>query len=32
MGKITMEKDGEAAMAPPFTYNASNIDQFAKIF
>jgi rhamnose transport system substrate-binding protein len=32
MGKITLEKDGEAAMAPPFTYNASNIDQFAKIF
>src|SRR5215831_3897265 len=32
MGKITIEGDGEAAMAPPFTYNASNIDQFAKIF
>jgi rhamnose transport system substrate-binding protein len=32
MGKITVEKDGEAAMAPPFTYNAGNIDKFAKIF
>jgi len=32
MGKITIEADGEAAMAPPFTYNAGNIDQFAKIF
>jgi len=32
MGKITIEADGEAAMSPPFTYNASNIDQFAKIF
>ena len=32
MGKVTMEKDGEAAMAPPFTYNAGNVDKFAKIF
>ncbi|HUN91931.1 MAG TPA: rhamnose ABC transporter substrate-binding protein [Burkholderiaceae bacterium] len=32
MGKITVEANGEAAMAPPFTYNAGNIDKFAKIF
>jgi len=32
MGKITIEANGEAAMAPPFTYDKSNIDQFAKVF
>jgi rhamnose transport system substrate-binding protein len=32
MGKITLEGDGEAAMAPPFTYDASNVEKFAKIF
>lgn len=32
MGEITIGDDGEAAMAEPFTYDASNIDQFAKIF
>ena len=32
MGKITVEAGGEAAMAPPFTYDKSNVDQFAKIF
>jgi len=32
MGKITIEAGGEAAMAPPFTYDKSNIDQFAKVF
>jgi rhamnose transport system substrate-binding protein len=32
MGKVTIEKDGEAAMAPPFTYNAGNVEKFAKIF
>jgi rhamnose transport system substrate-binding protein len=32
MGKITIEGDGEAAMAAPFTYDASNVDKFAKIF
>jgi rhamnose transport system substrate-binding protein len=32
MGKITVEKDGEAAMSPPFTYDKSNVEQFAKIF
>jgi rhamnose transport system substrate-binding protein len=32
MGKITIEANGEAAMAPPFTYDKSNVDQFAKVF
>ena len=32
MGKVTVEKDGEAAMSPPFTYNAGNVEKFAKIF
>jgi rhamnose transport system substrate-binding protein len=32
MGKITIEADGEAAMSPPFTYDASNVEKFAKIF
>ncbi|PWC82487.1 ABC transporter substrate-binding protein [Azospirillum sp. TSH100] len=32
MGEITVGKGGEAAMGDPFTYDASNIDQFAKIF
>lgn len=32
MGKITVEANGEAAMAPPFTYDKSNVDQFAKVF
>jgi len=32
MGKITIEGDGEAAMSPPFTYDASNVEKFAKIF
>jgi rhamnose transport system substrate-binding protein len=32
MGKITVEANGEAAMAPPFTYDKTNVDQFAKVF
>ncbi|HKX41868.1 MAG TPA: rhamnose ABC transporter substrate-binding protein [Burkholderiaceae bacterium] len=32
MGKITLGPNNEAAMAPPFTYDKSNVDQFAKIF
>lgn len=32
MGKVTVEANGEAAMAPPFTYNAGNVEKFAKIF
>lgn len=32
MGKIKIEANGEAAMAPPFTYDASNIDKFSKVF
>jgi rhamnose transport system substrate-binding protein len=32
MGKIKVGANGEAAMADPFIYNASNIDQFSKVF
>lgn len=32
MGKIKVGDTGEAAMADPFVYDASNIDQFSKIF
>ncbi len=32
MGEIAIGPNGEAAMSEPFTYDASNIDQFAKIF
>ncbi|GGB03139.1 sugar ABC transporter substrate-binding protein [Brucella endophytica] len=32
MGKIKIGENGEAAMADPFVYNASNIDEFSKVF
>ena len=32
MGEITVNDGSEAAMAEPFTYDASNIDEFSKIF
>ena len=32
MGKITIEKGDEAAMSKPFVYDASNIDEFSKVF
>jgi rhamnose transport system substrate-binding protein len=32
MGSIGIDTKGEAAMAPPFTYNKGNVDQFSKIF
>jgi len=32
MGSIQLDATGEAALAPPFTYDASNVDKFAKIF
>lgn len=32
VGTATLDKDNEAAMAEPFTYDASNIEQFAKVF
>lgn len=32
MGKITLDASGEAALAPPFTYNKDNVGKFAKIF
>lgn len=32
MGKISVDATGEAALAPPFTYDKDNVDKFAKIF
>ena len=32
MGQITLDDKTEGAMADPFVYDASNIDQFAAIF
>ncbi|PXW99415.1 rhamnose-binding protein [Sphaerotilus hippei] len=32
VGTVTLDKDGEAAMAEPFTYDASNVEKFAKFF
>lgn len=32
MGAIAIDANGEGAMAPPFTYDKSNVDKFAKIF
>jgi rhamnose transport system substrate-binding protein len=32
MGTLALDAGGEAAMAPPFTYNKDNVDKFSKIF
>ena len=32
MGDIKIGEDGQAAMADPFTFDKSNIEQFSKIF
>ncbi len=32
LGKAEVDKDGNAAMAAPFIYDASNVQKFAKIF
>jgi rhamnose transport system substrate-binding protein len=32
MGSATLDANGEAAMSDPFTYDASNIEQFKSIF
>jgi rhamnose transport system substrate-binding protein len=32
MGAVTLDDNNEGAMADPFTYDASNIDQFSSIF
>jgi rhamnose transport system substrate-binding protein len=32
VGTVTLDAKGEAAMSEPFTYDASNVDKFAKIF
>jgi rhamnose transport system substrate-binding protein len=32
LGSVTLDANGEAALGPPFTYNADNVDRFAKLF
>jgi len=32
LGSVTLDAAGEAALGPPFTYNAQNVDKFAKLF
>lgn len=32
MGTVTLDDNNEGAMAEPFTYDASNVDQFAEFF
>jgi rhamnose transport system substrate-binding protein len=32
VGTVTLDAQGEAAMAEPFTYDAGNVDKFAKFF
>lgn len=32
LGKVTLDAEGNGAMAKPFVYDASNIDKFSKIF
>jgi rhamnose transport system substrate-binding protein len=32
LGNVTLDTNGEAALGPPFTYNADNVDKFAKLF
>lgn len=32
MGTATLDKEGNAAMAPPFVYDITNVKQFAEIF
>ena len=32
MGEVTLDDNTEAAMADPFTYDASNIDEFSSVF
>jgi rhamnose transport system substrate-binding protein len=32
VGKVKLDAQKEAAMSEPFTYDASNVERFAKIF
>jgi rhamnose transport system substrate-binding protein len=32
LGKVTLDAGREAALGPPFTYNAENVEKFAKLF
>jgi rhamnose transport system substrate-binding protein len=32
LGSVTLDANREAALGPPFTYNAENVEKFAKLF
>ena len=32
LGSVTLDANGEAALGPPYVYNAENVDKFAKLF
>lgn len=32
LGNVTLDASRDAALGPPFTYNAENVDKFAKLF
>lgn len=32
LGTVTLDDKGEAALGPPFTYDATNVEQYAKLF
>lgn len=32
LGNVSLDANGEAALGPPFTYNAENVEKFAKLF
>ena len=32
MGNVTLDDNGEGAMADPFIFDKSNVEEFAKIF
>jgi len=32
MGTVTLDSDNQGAMAEPFTYDASNVEEFAAYF
>jgi len=32
MGTLELDKNGDGAMAKPFIYDASNVDEFSSIF
>jgi rhamnose transport system substrate-binding protein len=32
VGKVTLDANAEAAMAEPFTFDASNVEKFSKMY